>query len=597
MFDSFSNVDRSRFTEGGYNMGSYWQCLDHGRFVLLGIDMPLLDASKNITSKLDWRLSRYLNIMPARHINPIPFGICIPHECKQNDLDLVISSEQVQAVIKPLSLWVMSTVSNLDQSSASTTQTLAFRILLAIFALGVISMLANILKPASTMSRALKPFDVLVNCKHLFSPTKNPSSLYMNANIHRLSYFFMSVASHILLHVSYSANVSRLEASAATIFDHFHRFSPFGILITALPPGMVTNFIVAAAFASIKWLPVMRKRKVSFAEFAYARMIRTMPVVFTMLLILHALPLLVIGPGPMMAYTASSISDTCYRNGWKELLFISNFGDLQEICLPVAWFISAEMQLYLMSFCTLTLIAKFPNHVAKISAAHLMIALIASGIFAYITKIPAVMSLGSGEVAKNMTLFPLKIYHTTNYPAVYLIGILLGIKLLNQCGKKSGDHPLLLCLLNAIVSSGCIFHAMMYGDGGGKYDSFAYGPLVQLVYETLVRPLFAVVIAMSIYFLINCKSEILQSIASSRIVVVFSRVSFCWFMAHAVCIIVMIGSYETTAITRIQLIMEYVFIVIISFPLACLLYVLVEIPFGKILSSGSQSSGSREVSE
>lgn len=62
--------------------------------------------------------------------------------------------------------------------------------------------------------------------------------------------------------------------------------------------------------------------------------------------------------GPLAAHAQKGYVDICYRNGWKELLFINNFDDVREICIPIAWFMSAEFQLYIGCFVVLLLAAR-----------------------------------------------------------------------------------------------------------------------------------------------------------------------------------------------------------------------------------------------
>ncbi|XP_044729327.1 nose resistant to fluoxetine protein 6-like [Chrysoperla carnea] len=55
------------------------------------------------------------------------------------------------------------------------------------------------------------------------------------------------------------------------------------------------------------------------------------------------------GSGPGFQLRIDRLVDTCEKNWWLSLLYVSNYVDVRNICLPQSWYLSADTQLYWLS--------------------------------------------------------------------------------------------------------------------------------------------------------------------------------------------------------------------------------------------------------
>ena len=586
MFHSFSNITPGVLWSMNYDFGDYQLCLKHGRYVYLGIDFPI---PKNITVKQsnsknndDWRV-KWSESMSVRKLDPFHVGICLPDSCSEADLKSISASPRVTRAVHPLKVKIMTTESKTDVRNITLCQLTAMSILTLILGLGISSAIFNYLDPESSMSRSLKPFDVCTNTRELFS-VSHSESMYTNIGAFRFAYIFSSLNTHLLAGVTYSVNVVRLEAAGTFVNPQAPYSSLFTSATAAIPSAITLNFIPAACFAAIKWIPAMSKRDVNIASFLQERVIRTLPVIVTVLLVIQILPVLITGGGPLMKHTLLTMADVCYRNGWREILFVNNLADMRQICMPVAWFISAEFQLYAASFIVFKLIAKFPDHAHKILSLQILIGMIASGYLFRSTGVPPVSSFRTIDIYDTVTSFAIKVYHTINFIAVYPIGIMLGLKLMSLNGKRQPVSYRTLLAINLSYGFMMLLPYLVYGNDY-HYDEFLFGKEWELLYASIVRSISGGIIAVAFYALINNQHRYLIAFARSRLVAVCSRLTLCWFLSHAILIILLFASYESSETSFTQTIVEYHIIIITSFVPACLLYVFVEVPFSKLKSS------------
>lgn len=364
LFDSFSKVRSGAIKFAGYNYGAYRQCLDHGRYVYMGIEFPTpldprIKQFKQISPNIsDWRIT-WSKSIEIRRWDPYHFAICVPDSCTEEDVKGVLKSKHLQELIDPLSARVITTESRSDPFTINWTRGVAILTVMGILSLGFWAAALNYVFPDLRISQLLKPFDVVENLIKLFSPVKHEDSMAVVSNTYRSMYLLSGACAHTMISINVATLLQRLEAGNSLIVDIDRNFvSPVvSPMVNALPSLITVHMIATGSFTVVRWIPVMMKERVNLMTFAMDRIFRTLPVVAMYLVIIQTLPIISHG-GPLMKHVQQGYADVCFRNGWKELLFINNYGEMREICLPVAWFISSEFQLYLMSFLILIAISR-----------------------------------------------------------------------------------------------------------------------------------------------------------------------------------------------------------------------------------------------
>ncbi|XP_063924569.1 nose resistant to fluoxetine protein 6-like [Zophobas morio] len=152
-----------------------------------------------------------------------------------------------------------------------------------------------------------------------------------------------------------------------------------------------TFFTISGLLLSYNFMTT-RHEKIGFSVFdhyvhRYLRL--TVPYALTMLVVAAVTPYL--AEGPLWPLLVKSFQSSCQQNWWSCLLYIQNYIDANKICLPQAWYLMADMQLFLTSPMVLFGLWKF----TKIAIVLLGWCCLVSALIGFYTiwrdKLPAVM--------------------------------------------------------------------------------------------------------------------------------------------------------------------------------------------------------------
>ena len=590
MFDSFSNVASGMMYSRGYNMGSYQQCLQHGRYVYLGIEFPVpkdpsVKEFAHDAQMIDNWMMFYSRSMGVRRIDGYHFGICSPETCKEEDLSEILHSNYMKNMMKPLSIRMYSSESRNDTATSTWRQRLAWTAILIIVLLGLGSALLNAIVPDSSLSQTLKPLDAFGNAVHLFSgytvredsENKTAESMFSNVNCFRLAYLNTSILGHTVVGLTAGSLLARSETSAAggeAMSLWMTRLAVF--VADNIPASLASNMILSACFTTYKSIEIMRKTKVNFFMYLLERILRLAPVMLGYILFTQSFPLIHFG-GPTMQRVQKHNSDLCYQNGWKELLFVNNFAVFKDLCIPVAWFMSVDFQIYFFAFPLFLLIAKYPQHAYKFVTCVIAFGIMLSGHRFYWHPYIPIFPSKVRTVYDIVTYFLPEYYHTTHHVAVYGIGMLLGLKMLELNGQRQpftlSRHFFARAAVCVVIVALCSWITKLILPSPS-----------QLVEATLTRPIAATAFALMFYAMFNSESKWLQAATRSRFIVIASRISLAWYLTHSFHIMYVVASQQFIHTNLFLSLMDGIFILVTSFFSACLLHVFVEAPVGRLVS-------------
>jgi hypothetical protein len=461
------------------------------------------------------------------------------------------------------------------------SQIAAILLLSLILLLGILSSIMNIIIPHSLVSQTLAPFNAYANVKQLFTPVKNPNSMSVTTNLYKSLYCLSSVFTHVCTGVHLGPLRRRIAASAVLLasLDEPHKSMNYA-MIAGTPSVVSINIVITSCFTAMKWIPIMQRQKVSLWTYAVAKIVRTLPAVAAYLVLIQTLPIITSG-GPLVQHIQEYYADICYRNGWRELMFINNFAPVTQICLPIAWFMSADFQLYILFFPVLMMIASYPEHALRILVLAIAIGFITSGIVFTQTRITAVFSGRAKDLDEDIRDLAAKVYHTGNLIAPYAIGMLLGLKLMQHDGVPRPVGYMKTILILAGVAISWYFPWLMHDND----RRFRFGYVYEVIFSSVTRSLTAVAFAFMFYALFNSRHPIILWVSRSRFFVVMSRLSLSFFLMHVLILVITIAWHEDREVSLLLYAAEYLFIVIASVIPSVMLYAFVEVPFSKIYGS------------
>ncbi|XP_063697616.1 O-acyltransferase like protein-like [Culicoides brevitarsis] len=90
------------------------------------------------------------------------------------------------------------------------------------------------------------------------------------------------------------------------------------------------------------------------------RYIRLTPTL-AYLILYHATYLFHSGSGGYWKFVGETSQTYCRRNWWTNLLYINNYVNSNQMCIPTTWYLSADTHLFLFSLCLLLIIFKYPK--------------------------------------------------------------------------------------------------------------------------------------------------------------------------------------------------------------------------------------------
>ena len=585
LFDSFSKTHSGFLGERPYDYGDYNQCLkaqfngSDTRYVILALAMPVPEDRKIIKyhDEQDNWIAEFSNKIPGFRTANVPFAICLPTTCTEEDVKQMIQSNTIKNLMHPSHFQLYSTESLNDEvkSDRPLLRLISMALLLGIVGTVAASTLLNYVTPES---KILRSFDAVANTEKLFSDGKpeNRNLSFMNGL--RALYLILNIPSHVgIPHVeaTFPYNFSLLRSTA--------NFSPFTRMITVTAGHYVSsNVLMAASLSAIGWLPEMKRNsKIGFRSFVILRALRTLPVMMAFILITFTFPVVGPGGGPIMTTMQNMLSSKCYQHGWKDLLFISNFGTFHEMCMPVGWFMAADFQLYIMSFIYLGFLNTRPRMGFYLIAIQVVAGILIHAWYLNAVDVPSVLMLWTWDGYNNLHNYVKLFTHTFNYIAVYPIGVVLGYLMVNGYRIDTKNRGITFLGLFLVTSLSLHCPAFLFED-----SDFAYGGRRwEIIFGSLHRVVFVICYAATCLLLHGNPDFVVSRLLSSKWLTVLSRFSYSAFMAHPLVIMFMLSSLPDVSITTTYLNLMCLYAIVVSLFAGYLFFLLFEAPAMNLLKS------------
>ena len=205
----------------------------------------------------------------------------------------------------------------------------------------------------------------------------------------------------------------------------------------------------------------LQNTKKSFLNQFCSRYLRMIPVVTTVNFILIVLPLVVPRhKGPVSDAIIDQSSDVCSQNFYKDLTMTANLGEPFETCNLVTWFLSLDLQMFLLFFIPLKILSHNPKKgliaIGVITAA----GLVAYGLylrFLIPDHLPTVFSFFSfGRFNEAVILLYM---HPINYIAIKGVSIFTSIIFTT---RKTGEQMSIMNYVYAIIGFIGTFRDIFY---------------------------------------------------------------------------------------------------------------------------------------
>lgn len=614
MMDSFGSYGSSLFSHRLTSLGDYSQCIgikfnsSFARYTLIQVHLPLPadhqvlkihrqpgDSSRSQSTSADWQFLYSEKIGTLRYI-PQVFSVCLPSQCSVANINSILQSTYVRQQISPIKLTIFSSESRAEPFFEETRITSLAR--LTVLSIVMFTVIATYINRRSisdsnnnqercssgmVSSSALAAFDVVENSRKLLADPVCDERLHFFSG-YKVIYLFLCTLGHSTVPLTRPIMVEG-------IFPHFYISTDLFSRIFSNATGFVitTNFLVTAMLSMVAILPEVKRRKgrVSILSLLVVRALRTLPTICAYILLVMSLPWMKSSSEPLVNPAQKDMLRRCSANWWREIFFISNTIDILDTCHQFAWFISADMQISIVSSLAVVFFYARPVLSIFLIAGQMIISMALQ--YAYlewkaITPKLLIFSLDANSIWTGFRDIYVK---TVTYVPSYTIGLAIGMLIANSVVINNPNTVRYLMILSTVcITVVTASPTLMYTD---KYFNL---PLSwESAYAVLSNSLHSLSIGTFIYCVYHHPRNPVVRFFSSKPFVVVSRLTFSAFMIQPL-ILLFNRKNRYSSLTQVQ---DGVFTFIECLLFGYLLYITVEAPFFNLTKFISKPSSPKKA--
>ncbi|KAL9693697.1 hypothetical protein quinque_012982 [Culex quinquefasciatus] len=213
------------------------------------------------------------------------------------------------------------------------------------------------------------------------------------------SFRFIQMMRVVLLHIVLAlAKMPKVNPDAT---EHILHRPPVMLYVAEFQNYVQTFFSISGMLLTINFLEHTRKNPHFEARYwldrLRARLYRIVPA-YAFILLLEVSITRRFMVGPLAQQMIGESQTQCRKWWWNNLLFVNNYVAPEQPCLLQTWYLSADMQLFLLGITTLTLIWRWPPLKKYLLTAGILWGICCVAIVTYAKNLPPLMS-------KNLKLY------------------------------------------------------------------------------------------------------------------------------------------------------------------------------------------------
>ncbi|CAH0561371.1 unnamed protein product [Brassicogethes aeneus] len=557
-----------------YNLGFFDECLGFksenytGRYCLgeresslINLTTTFLDTNEKFL--LIQNSNQYLFRRNTSDVVKSYNGRCLPTVCNENDFKLVFGD----------------TVYNKSCYTKDLGKELPGKTRMTIYLLGALIILVVISSVYEYLTFAIKKmpyceicttFSVITNSKKLFKIPENTDTELLCLNgLKSLSIFW------IIFYQEWKI----LSMGPVDDYDNILRFldKKLNVFFLQGEMGIDTFFTIGGILTSYNVMKNYRKKEhfgfCDVLRITLHRIARLTPPLGIMVLI-YATVLPEIGTGPLWKNMADSLSTPCNQYWWSTILYVQNYVNPESYCIVQSWYISADMQLFLISGFILLMLVKFPKTTIVFILVLIFIGFGVNFNISYVYELPNgifILDEKSDEYFKKFHSMPYCRY------SVYLLGILCGCSL-HKLKKKSLTYKLTMLgnviawIITLLIIIGCIFSPLFITDREKNI-------VVNSIYNSVIKLIFSMGICLLVLLCATGNGGFISKFLSLKIFRVLSKLVYPSYLIHFAVISCRVFSTRSAySISEYYVVFNYFGDLIVTFILAAILAILIDFP-------------------
>ncbi|CAN7937895.1 unnamed protein product [Ixodes hexagonus] len=550
------------------NLGSYEQCLKtraynqlgqvhfKGQYCTLRI-VPNKERLARIVSRfqaigeLTGRFSPLTRTTHAKFASQnFRTGLCTPSACTTRDLNhfmsTVLGQYGANGTVTGCRTDDPKTITALQATSIAILGTLVFTVALATVAEWVIEtrtaggkkFKGKISSHSGISLKMLLFFSAISNTRHLLrteNTEKNKPLLFLGGFKVILIFWVIYGHAFIMVQLEFAHSVFAIgdvtgKVASQVIPNGFLSVSTF----LFLSGFALTYAVLCSRQALLKQNLVI----VFFIGLAKRYFRLTFPII-GVILCTFILPLLVDGPADQ-DFFASEVNG-CINRWWTVFVHINNFNPMDNMCLQHLWYVSADMQIFLVVALPLTLVfIKHPKIAFVISCIVALVFCVLTTLQIYFWDIAYAMTLGTNDQKKTFQSLEFIYYRPFTHVGTYVLGLITGYLAFDH--KKSTIHPVIKAsqwLLSIALASFVMFVTVPWNRGHLPSD------VINAVYGGFHRLIWAAALVWPSYACATGHGGILNGFFSWKALRPISRLTYCIYLVHLWFFLIKMGNLKT----------------------------------------------------
>uniref|UniRef100_A0A182JYF2 Nose resistant-to-fluoxetine protein N-terminal domain-containing protein n=1 Tax=Anopheles christyi TaxID=43041 RepID=A0A182JYF2_9DIPT len=541
MLDSWGKWPAGIFAGNMYELGHYDECVevrhDYGATILAGtirgryclLTVPLDNLLPSIRPPK-------LRIMPGTSGSKLAahLGVCIPGSCSAEQFHQFLTS--VVPSLPPIQLKC-----NEIAPSLGTSQWIAIGIFSVVLLLAAASTLyeAVTLCRSRTPNRHLVMFSLYHNGKKLLAthqrtPTTLPVSVKSGTidciNGIRVISMVWVVFSHNYVRIAmqpiYNSHI------ILTWLESYH-----SVLVVSSTVSVDTFFLLSGLLTCWSILNALDKHgRLNLPVMYLHRYLRLTPalaalVLFTATLMKHA------GSGPFWDGAMTLSENPCQRYWWSALLYVQNYVNPQDVCLGHSWYLSVDMQLYMLAPFLIYPLWRWGRRVLIVIVALIIASMVAVFVLFFVHHLRLSFLAVDDERLRHVYTY----YPTHTRAGAWLVGVIFGYVL-----QRTKKHYVLLprwsiALGWALAGTGML--AILFADHPIQQPDYETLPQVaDASYESLSRVCWATAIGWIVFACVNGYGGPINDFLGATVWQPLGRLSYSIYLLHLPLQLMMAGT-------------------------------------------------------
>ncbi|XP_065079918.1 nose resistant to fluoxetine protein 6-like [Ochlerotatus camptorhynchus] len=519
LYDSWGKWPSGQFSGNQYDFGNYDQCRE---YIHQHADVGLISGRYcMVVVAQGSELNRIF--IDTGGVDGAVVGMCFPRCC-----DGEVLNEPVAAILETvyqISAKELQIQCEVEAEVSRTGRIMALTIFSLIAAFVVISTSYDVI--SRSPNHILSSFSVYSNWFRLMKTSKMPSQ---DKNNHGKSNIIESIHGvrvlailWIILGHSYMLVMSAPLINPIATIDWLESFH--STLIIAGPLSVDTFFLLSGLLTCWNLLKELDRNRLLNVPLMYLHRYLRLTPVFAALILFTVGILPKFSSGPLWNTSLKLSVDMCNRYWWSALLYVQNYVNPDQICLGHSWYLSVDMQLFLLSPLLIYPLWKWGSKVLVLVGLLILTSVVYIFAMFMIYDFPASILI-TDLTRDNLTYLP-----THTRMGSWMVGLITGFVLYrtkDRVVRLSKVQIILGWALSLVALAGCIIGAHYVN----QLVPGSHAQIFNALYESFKHVLWPAGVASIIFASSNGFGGPVSSVLSMAIWQPLGRLSYCLYLLH-----------------------------------------------------------------